>query len=406
MAPREQSQTQARRPLQHGADDLIAFSCPYFGAAEAEAAAATVRSGWIVGGTKLGEFERRFAAICGAEHAVGVSSWTTGAALVLHAWGIGPGDEVIVPSLTFIASVNVIRHVGAKPVFADIDPATYNIDPEDAARKITSRTRVLMPVDQLGLPCNIDHFNDLAQHHGLHVLDDAACAFASRNKDRPVGSLAEVTVFSLHARKVVTTAEGGMIVTNNGGFAERLRRLRHQGMSLSDFARHTRSPTVFETYPEIGYNYRITDIQAAIGLAQLDRLDDILARRCAVADRYRRGLAGHPSLIPPYVPAGLLPNWQTYQVALRADAPLTRDAVMERLYEMNIPTRRGVMASHLEPPYRHMRAVLPNTERVAAMTLQLPMHPALSPTQQDRVLAALDAVVGEGKAVIAAQRGS
>jgi perosamine synthetase len=250
-----------------------------------------------------------------------------------------------------------------------------------------------MPVDQLGLPCDIDQFNDLAQRHGLHVLDDAACAFASRNKDRPVGSLAEVTVFSLHARKVVTTAEGGMIVTNNGGFAERLRRLRHQGMSLSDFARHTMSPTVFETYPEIGYNYRITDIQAAIGLAQLDRLDDILARRRAVADRYQRGLAGHPSLIPPYVPAGLLPNWQSYQVALRAAVPFTRDAVMERLYAMNIPTRRGVMASHLEPPYRDLGAVLPNTERVAATTLQLPMHPALSSTQQERILTALDAVV-------------
>ena len=396
MKPDKQTEIQLARSRQSSASgdgDTIAFSRPYFGAAEAEAAAATVRSGWIVGGPKLAEFEQRFAEICGARHAVGVSSWTTGAALVLHAWGIGAGDEVIVPSLTFIASVNVIRHVGATPVFADVNTATYNIDPEDAAKKITSRTRALMPVDQLGLPCDIDAFNALARRHGLHVLDDAACAFGSKNNNRPVGSLAEVTVFSLHARKVITTAEGGMIVTDNGELADRLRRLRHQGMSLSDFARHTMSPAVFESYPEIGYNYRITDIQAGIGLAQLDRLDDILARRRAVADRYQRGLDGNHAYLLPHVPAGLSPNWQSYQIALGPSAPLTRNALMERLHAMGIPTRRGVMASHLEAPYRSMGAILPNTEALASTTLQLPMHPALVPVQQDRVLAALNAAV-------------
>ena len=188
-----------------------------------------------------------------------------------------------------------------------------------------------------------------------------------------------------------------MIVTNNRALAERLRRLRHQGMSLSDFARHNTSPTMFEEYPEIGYNFRITDIQAAIGLAQLDRLDDLLARRRAVAERYQRALAGHPVFIPPHVPAGLVPNWQSYQIALRSGAQVTRNMVMDRLYVMGVPTRRGVMASHLEPPYSGMGAVLPNTERLATTTLQLPMHPALSPAQQDRVLAALDAIVAEAQ---------
>jgi perosamine synthetase len=187
-----------------------------------------------------------------------------------------------------------------------------------------------------------------------------------------------------------------MIVTNDRALAERLRRLRHQGMSLSDFARHCTSPTTFEEYPEIGYNFRITDIQAAIGLTQLGRLDDLLARRRAVAERYQRSLAGHPVFIPPHVPAELLPNWQSYQIALRPDSPVTRNVVMERLHAISIPTRRGVMASHLELPYRALGAVLPNTETIAATTLQLPMHPALSPVQQDRVLAALDAVVAEG----------
>jgi perosamine synthetase len=371
--------------------ESIAFSRPFFGEAEAEAAAAAVRSGWVVGGPRLQEFERRFAALCGAEQAVGVSSWTTGAFLVLHAWGFGPGDEVIVPSLTFIASVNVIRHVGATPVFADVDAATLNLDPADAARKITSRTRAIMPVDQLGLPCDIEAFNELARRHSLHILDDAACAFGSRNNGRPVGSLAEVSVFSLHARKIVTTGEGGMIVTDDSAFAERLRRLRHQGMSLSDFVRHNTAPTLFENYPEIGYNFRITDIQAAIGLAQLDRANDALLRRRQAAEYYQRGLTDHPLFIPPRVAPKLTPNWQSYQITLRQSLNVSRNSVMDRLHAMGIPTRRGVMASHLEPPYRSMGVALPNTEMLAAHALQLPMHPALSSGQQDRVLAALEA---------------
>ena len=378
-------------------EDRIAFSRPYFGDEEVEAAAAVLKSGWIVGGARLSTFECRFAELCGAAEAVGVSSWTTGGFLVLHALRIGPGDEVIVPSLTFIASVNVVRHTGATPVFAEVDPATYNIDPADVARKITERTRAILPVDQIGLPCDIDAINEIAARHGISVIDDAACAFGSHNRNRPVGSLTDVTIFSLHARKVVTTGEGGMIVTNDRALAERLRRLRHQGMSLSDFARHNTSPTMFEKYPEIGYNFRITDIQAAIGLAQLDRLDDLLARRRAVAERYHQALAGHPVFIPPHVPIGLTPNWQSYQIALRSDAPVTRNMIMDRLHVMGIPTRRGIMASHLEPPYCVSSARLPNTERLAATTLQLPMHPALSLAQQIRVLAGLEAVITEAK---------
>src|SRR5262245_26769596 len=373
-------------------EDPIAFSRPYLGEEEVQAAAAVLRNGWIVGGARLAAFERRFAELCGAAEAVGVSSWTTGGFLVLHSLGIGQGDEVIVPSLTFIASVNVIRHAGATPVFADVDAGTYNIDPADVARKITKRTRAILPVDQIGLPCDIDSINEIAARHRVTVIDDAACAFGSRNHNRPVGSLAEITVFSLHARKVVTTGEGGMIVTNDRTLAQRLRRLRHQGMSVSDFARHDASPTVFESYPEIGYNFRITDIQAAIGLAQLDRLQELLALRRAVAERYQRALTGHSFFIPPHVPAELTPNWQSYQIALRPGVPLARNAVMERLHAMGIPTRRGVMASHLEPPYRDMGAVLPNSERLAATTLQLPIHPALTLAQQDRVVAALDAI--------------
>ena len=370
--------------------DSIAFTKPYMDDAEANAAAEAVRSGWIVGGPRLAEFEKRFAAECGAKHAIGTSSWTTGAFLVLHSWGIGPGDEVLVPSLTFIASVNVIAHTGATPVFVDVDQRTWNIDPADVEQKITSRTKAIMPIDQIGLPCDIDSINAIAERRGLLVLEDAACAFASRNAGRPIGALADATVFSLHARKVVSTGEGGMITTDNNAAAERLRRLCHQGMSISAYERHTASPTVFETYPEVGFNFRITDIQAAIGNAQLDKLHDMLERRANIAQRYNDYLHGHPLFVAPYVPEGVRHNWQTYMIGVRPGCGIERNAVMERLFERGIPTRRGVMASHLEPPYRGYGALLPHTEVAAATTLQLPMHSALTAGQHDYILEKLE----------------
>jgi len=372
----------------------IAFSRPFFGEEEEQAAAATIRSGWVVGGPRLAQFEQRFAELCGATHAVGTSSWTTGAFLVLKALGIGPGDEVIVPSLTFIASVNVIGHTGASPVFVDIDPRTYNLDPRHVAGKIGSRTKGILPVDQLGLPCEIDAIMELAARHGLFVLQDAACAIGSRFRDRIIGGIAPVTVFSLHARKVLTTGEGGMILTNDEELARRLRRLRHQGMSLTDFERHAANPTTFESYPEIGYNFRMTDIQAAVGLCQLDRLKDLLKRRRDVAMRYATALSNHPFIEPPFVPAHVTPNWQSFQVRVRSHSLLDRNAWMAKLHAEGIATRRGVMASHLEPPYRSIAAPLPMTERAAAECLQLPMHSGMTEADADVVLAALDRVGG------------
>jgi perosamine synthetase len=367
-----------------------AFARPYFGREEEEAVAAVIHSGWVAGGQRLATFEQRFAEVCGAKHAVGVSAWTTGGFLVLKALGIGPGDEVIVPSLTFIATVNVIVHVGATPVFVDIDPRTFNLDPEDVARKIGPRTKAILPVDQLGMPCEIDSILELAKLRGLLVIQDAACAIGSRFRDRPIGGIAPITIFSLHARKVVTTGEGGMIVTDDAALAARLRMLRHQGMSLSDFERHAAGPTTFESYPEIGYNFRITDIQAAIGVCQLDRFDDLLARRRKVAERYIAALSNHPCIEPPHVPAHVTPNWQTFQVRVRPNSGIVRNTVMERLHVEGIATRRGVMASHLEPPYKGLGYQLPHTERAAAECLQLPMHSGMTEPDVDVVLAAID----------------
>lgn len=364
----------------------IKFSSPYFGEEEALAAAVAVRSLWVVGGPKLAAFEQRFAHLCSASHAVGVSSWTTGAFLTLKALGIGPGDEVIVPSSTFIASVNVIAHAGATPVFADVDPLTWNVDPEDVERKITSKTKLILPVDQLGLPCDMDAINEIARRHHLLVIEDAACAFASKNAGRPIGSLCDITIFSLHARKIITTGEGGVIVTNDKALADRLRRLRHQGMSLSDFERHGLAPTVFEEYPEIGYNFRITDIQAAIGLAQLDRLDEIIQKRTGIAKRYHSFFDDYSWISLPQISPALECNWQSYQIKLNKDAPITRNELMQTLHDRGIPTRRGVMASHLEKPYRGLGAKLPVTEDLSQTSLQLPMHPALSIEQQEFIL--------------------
>jgi perosamine synthetase len=374
--------------------ELIPFSRPYIGEAEARAVTDTINSGWIVGGPRLAEFERRYAELCGAPYAIGVSSWTTGAFLVLHSWGIGPGDEVIVPSLTFIASANVVVHAGATPIFAEIDSTTWNIDPNDVERKITPRTKAIIPVAQLGLPCAIDRINEIADRTGLHVLHDAACSFGSRIRGRPVGSFARTTVFSLHARKIVTTGEGGVIVTFDNELADRLRRLRHQGMSQSDFARHSAKPTLFETYDEVGYNFRITDIQAAIGLAQLDRLSDILARRTAIARRYLAGLKRIRFVNGPHIAEGILPNWQSFQIALAPKAPLSRDELMEHLYSRGISTRRGVMASHLEPALQRFRLPLPKTEAAASQCLQLPIFPGLRENETDMVLSAMQDVLG------------
>ncbi|WP_085444604.1 DegT/DnrJ/EryC1/StrS family aminotransferase [Magnetofaba australis] len=369
---------------------LPVFSRPSLGPLEAAAASEAVLSGWVAAGPHLQAFEEAFAARCGAQFGIGVSSWTTGAFLVLKAWGLGHGAEVIVPSLTFIASVNVIRHVGARPVFADIDPLTFNIDPAAIEAAITPKTRAIIAVDQIGLPCDMHAIRAIAEKHNLLLLDDAACAVGSLNQGRPVGSLAPVSVFSLHARKVITTGEGGMILTDDAELAERVRRLRNQGMSLSALERHNAGPTTFESYPEIGYNARMTDIQAAVGNVQLARLDDLITARSAVADRYNARLAGHPLLMAPHAPEGMTPNWQSYQVTLKQGGLAQRNALMEQLHAAGVGTRRGVMPSHREGPYAESAPPLPHTEFAADCCILLPMHAEMTPAQADAVMDVVD----------------
>lgn len=364
----------------------IPFTRPYLRGDEGAAVAETIASGWVSQGPRVREFEAAFADRVGAPEAVATTNCTTALQLALYVSGVGPGDEVIVPSLSFIATANSVWQNGATPVFADVDPRTYNLDPVAAERAITARTKAIMPVHQLGLPADMDAFIALAVAHGLVLVEDAACAIGARYKSRPIGSLGPLACFSLHPRKVITTGEGGMIAVHDAAVAERLRQLRQHAMDISDLARHGARDVVIESYPERGWNARMTDMQAALGLCQLELLDEILAERTRLAARYTAALERIPSLEPPYEPEYAERTWQSYAVRLRPHAPVTRSDLMRALLHDGIPTRRGVMAIHLEPSYAGSPAMLPHTVAATRDSLMLPLFPGLSDEQQDYVI--------------------
>jgi perosamine synthetase len=377
----------------------IPITRPHLTGAEGAAVAAAIASGWISQGPRVKEFEEAFAARMGAAAAVATTSCTTALALALQVSGVGSGDEVIVPSLSFIATANAVWHCGARPVFADIDPRTYNLDAAAAERAITARTKAIMPVHQIGLPADMDAFSELGERHGITIVEDAACAIGATYKGRPIGSLDSLACFSLHPRKVITTGEGGMITVRDPAMADRLRRLRAHGMDMSDLARHTATDVVIETYPERGFNFRMTDMQAALGLCQLQELDWILERRRALAERYTEALAKIPHIEAPHDPPYAQRTWQSYCVRMAPGAPIGRTELMRSLLQDGIATRRGVMAIHEEASYRDQteaegsRPALEHTEAATRETLMLPLFPDLSEDEQDYVIERLAASV-------------
>lgn len=365
---------------------------PSLGDAEAEAARRVILSGWVTQGPEVAAFEKEFAAFVGAKYACAVSSCTTALHLALHGLGVGPGDEVVTVSHSFIATANAIRYCLATPVFVDVDRATYNIDPELIEAAITPRTKVILPVHQMGLPCDLAAIIEIADRHGLPVVEDAACAIGSQYRfdgcwesiGRPRGAAA---CFSFHPRKILTTGDGGMITTNDAELDRRFRLLRQHGMSISDVARHQSNQVIFEEYPVVGFNYRMTDIQAAIGREQLKRLPEILRRRQAAAAHYSERLQEIAGLEAPHVPDCATTNFQSYTVRVTRDFPIPRDELMQQLLARGISTRRGIMNSHQEAPYAgQTRFPLPESEAARDETILLPLFDQITRAEQDRVL--------------------
>ncbi len=366
---------------------MIPVMRPWLGAEEAAAAAAAVSSGWVAQGRRVAEFEEAFASAIGIRHSVAVSSCTAALHLALVAAGIGPGDEVVVPSLSFIATANAARYVGAVPVFADVNEATQNLTPATVEPCLTARTRAVILVDQAGVPADLDAMRALCEPAGIAVIEDAACAVGSVYRGRQVGAGADLAAFSFHPRKLLTTGEGGMVVTPDGDVAARLRRLREHGMDLSAAARHASRQPVIEHYLELGFNFRMTDIQAAIGLVQLGKLGKLIVRRRALAQRYQQLLACIPGIRTITDPGYGATNYQSFWVLLPDDFPVSRDELLQHLAGAGVSARRGIMAAHLEPAYEGFtERSLPVTERLTARTLILPLFHDLTEPEQDLVV--------------------
>jgi len=363
------------------------------GDAEATAAAEAVRSGWLSTGKRVQQFESMVAEYVGAKHAIATSSCTTALHLALVAAGVKPGDEVICPSFSFIATANAVLYAGATPVFVDIDPATFNISPALVEAAITPRTTAILPVSQIGLAADIPAIVSIARRHGLKVVEDAAPSLGARIGEKLIGGLSDFTCFSFDPRKILTTGEGGMITTNDDEAAERLRAMRAHSASVSATVRHTASNVIFENYPEIGYNYKMTDVQGAIGIVQMGRIDEIIQERHRLADRYISLLKDEHRIQLPLEPSGYRHVYQSFCIRL-----LTKKSqadVMNDLAKDDIATRR-IMAIHLEPLYRGtpLRFSLPETELASRETLLLPMFVGLTDAEQDTVVTSLRSALG------------
>ena len=370
---------------------MIPIAIPLLEKEEADAAREVVLSGWVSQGPQVAAFEREFAALVGAPHACAVSNCTTALHLALLAANIGPGDEVITTSHSFIATANCIRYCGATPVFVDIDPDTFNINPDRVAEAITSRTRAIIAVHQMGMPCDLAALATIADRHGVILIEDAACAAGSEIRvnghwDRIGKPHGLIACFSFHPRKVITTGEGGMLTTADPELDRKFRLLRQHGMSVPDTVRHGSAQVIFEDYLMVGYNYRMTDIQAAVGRKQLERLPELVARRRSLASRYTELLGNIEGLILPFEPQWARSNWQSYCV--RLPDHVDQKALMQRFLDQGIATRRGIMCSHREQPYLNGKEPhnLRQSELAQDHSILLPIYAQM--TEDNQVLIA------------------
>ena len=377
--------------------NFLPIARPTLGAAEAEAVKAAILSGWVTQGPEVAAFEREFAAFTGAPHACAVANCTAALHLALMAAGVKPGDEVITVSHSFIATTNAIRHCGAVPVFIDIAPETYNLDPRGLEEALTGKTRAVLCVHQMGMPCDMGAILAFARAHDLAVIEDAACAVGSRicNADgvlEPVGlPHGDLACFSFHPRKVLTTGDGGMITARSSDHQRALRLWRQHGMSVPDTVRHASERVIFESYLVPGYNYRMTDVQAALGRAQLARLDTMVARRRSIAGLYGAALVGIEGLGLPLEPDWARSNWQSYCV--RLPEAVDQRGAMQHMLDHGVATRRGVMCAHREPACADLapRHPLPHSEAAQDRCIVLPLFPDMADGDIDRVATTLAA---------------
>lgn len=357
----------------------IPISLPSTGEEEWQALRESIMSGWLTQGPKVAEFEQRFAEMHDVKHAIATTSCTTGLHLALMAMGVGPGDEVIVPAFTWVATANVVLYCGAIPVFVDVDPVSFNMDPAQVAAKITSKTKAVIPVHLFGLCADVDAIRAAIPEH-VKILEDAACAAGAMYRGAKAGSLGDAGVFSFHPRKSITTGEGGMVTTNDDSLAEHMNMMRNHGAAISEEQRHHGPhPYLLPEFNLLGYNYRMTDLQGAVGLVQLAKLEKFIQERAYWAAWYREQLADVDWLRCPEEPEEGRHAWQAFVVRVNPEkAPKSRNEIMDELQLRGVATRPGTHAVHMLGLYRDRFGIqagdFPMARDCDANTMAIPLH--------------------------------
>jgi perosamine synthetase len=375
---------------------MIPIAKPYLTKEDAQAAYDTIMTGWITQGPRVQEFEEKFAQYTGAKYAVAVSNCTTALHLAMIVSGIGAGDEVICPSMSYIATANSIHYVGATPVFADVISETYNLDVKDVEKRITPKTKAILLAHQIGMPADLDAFRALCDKHKLVLIEDAACAIGSSYNGKKIGTHSDLVCFSFHPRKVISTGDGGMITTGNEAFYNRMKLLRQHGMSVNAGVRHSSNKIIFEDHLEVAYNYRMTDIQAAVGIQQLAKLDWIVEERRKIADQYHQALSDIPFIRLPKEDKGCFTNWQSFSIYIKPESPVKRNDLMQALLDIGISTRRGVMTSHRETAYKAAceGLSLPVSEDACDNSIIIPLYVPMSNEDVQTVIQGIRTCLG------------
>ena len=373
----------------------VPFHRAAVGEEEVQAVSEVIRSGWMTMGPKTFEFEKEFAKYVGAQHAIAVCTGTAALHLSLEAAGIRAGDEVLLPTTTFTATGEAVTYLGARPVLVDIDPGTMNIDPEDAAKRITPRTKAIIPVHIGGQPCEMDEIHVLAQKHGLRVIEDAAHALPSNYHGKRVGQISEFTCFSFYATKTLTTGEGGMITTDNPTAADRIRLMRLHGIERDAWKRYRQDGAWFYEVMEAGFKYNLTDLQSAIGLVQLAKCDAMTQARRSIAQRYSTAFSRMEELVTPQIGPNRSTSWHLYILRLRLDdLNVDRERFIQKLHNGGVTCSVHFIPLHLQPYYQRAYGYglgdFPQAERVYRSCLSLPIFPGMSDEEVEWVIAAVE----------------